>query len=136
MFKNRYCHFHCLVKLAFQSVSAVKEGCALLAKAFACCWAVVFGTSSRLESRKMTMHLKLQPPNIPNLSPPPPHASAPGPVNKLVWISKRSDLSDRFHEKLLPFIPTCTLNSEIMRDDVGLDNAVYKFFVLSEIEYV
>ena len=55
MFKNRYCHFHCLVKLAFQSVSAVKEGCALLAKAFACCWAVVFGTSSRLESRKMTM---------------------------------------------------------------------------------
>ena len=32
-----------------------------------------------------------------------------GPVYKLVWISKQADLSDRFHEKLLPFIPSCTL---------------------------
>ena len=59
-----------------------------------------------------------------------------GPVNKLVWVSKQTSISAGFHEELLPFIPACTLNSEIMRDDVGLVEAVHKFYTLSEIEFV
>jgi hypothetical protein len=54
----------------------------------------------------------------------------------VVWVNKHTAVSNGFHEKLLPFIPACTLNSEIMREDVGLTEAVYKFYVLSEIEFL
>eukprot|EP00039_Didymoeca_costata_P006491 m.90684 g.90684 ORF g.90684 m.90684 type:complete len:606 (+) comp13277_c0_seq3:456-2273(+) len=59
-----------------------------------------------------------------------------GPVNKRVWIGRGLNISSSFHQKLLPFIPQCTLNSEVGCETVGLESALYKFFVLTEIGYI
>lgn len=59
-----------------------------------------------------------------------------GPVNKRVWVDDDNyNRQPWLFDKLAPFAPTCTLNSEIMREAVGLDAALYKFFVLAEIGY-
>eukprot|EP00040_Diaphanoeca_grandis_P013784 m.69609 g.69609 ORF g.69609 m.69609 type:complete len:591 (-) comp24114_c0_seq1:156-1928(-) len=57
-----------------------------------------------------------------------------GPCNKHVWTRGLSAQST-FCSKLLPFHPVCTLNGEISRENVGLETAEYKFYLLSEIGY-
>eukprot|EP00050_Salpingoeca_kvevrii_P008873 m.305615 g.305615 ORF g.305615 m.305615 type:complete len:506 (+) comp18040_c0_seq1:3-1520(+) len=59
-----------------------------------------------------------------------------GPSVMHIWRSERA-LPDAFYSKLLPFIPRCTLNSEISRDSTTCQlNPEQKFFVLSEIGFV
>jgi len=57
-----------------------------------------------------------------------------GPANKHVWTGGIPAHST-FCSKLLKFHPSCTLNGEISRENVGLEMAEYKFYVLSEIGY-
>lgn len=49
------------------------------------------------------------------------------------WVHHRP--SPALHQQLLPFHPSCTLNGEISRENVGLETAEYKFYVLSELNH-
>lgn len=57
-----------------------------------------------------------------------------GPQNKHVW-TRRQQGAPNLYNKLLPFHPSCTLNGEISRENVGVETAEYKFCVLSEIGF-
>eukprot|EP00041_Stephanoeca_diplocostata_P039274 m.1606780 g.1606780 ORF g.1606780 m.1606780 type:complete len:601 (+) comp25361_c0_seq20:967-2769(+) len=57
-----------------------------------------------------------------------------GPINKHVWCSPARPAPE-LYQQLLPFHPSCTLNGEISRENVGLETAEYKFYVLSELKH-